>query len=338
MKRIAIVATGDEVVSGDILNRNTQEIASLLESDRMIVKTHLSVRDDLGEIIHSIEWLMQQHEAIILTGGLGPTIDDLTAQAISELTNMPLEFHEHVWEFIQKVYQDWNKICMPINKKQAFFPKNAQLIENNVGTAFGFYIRFKEKAIFVLPGPPKECMPMLKKVVIPQLRSEGFSCAKYRHTWFVLGVGESAVAEKLEPVCKSQKLSLSFRTGFPYVEVKIFTDHATFDDHLIVDALQGWIYNREYMGFSKLFFSDIKKLQHSISFQVDEKDHWMLQWLPEWNVFNGDDKITLSSDENKVSFSRNNQIVEYQLSNNKTNEAAQEFLMEWVCYHCLNAI
>lgn len=99
-KSIALLATGDEILHGDILNTNSQQTSQRLLNQQIIVKTHFSTGDNIAEIKQAIEFLLKHHDGLIITGGLGPTSDDLTRYALSEAINKPLIFDNPTWENI----------------------------------------------------------------------------------------------------------------------------------------------------------------------------------------------------------------------------------------------
>ncbi|MAH61546.1 MAG: hypothetical protein CMF42_04595 [Legionellales bacterium] len=334
VKTIAILTTGDEVVSGDILNKNVKLISTLLESQRMIVMRHLSVRDDSEEIIESLKWLSLTHDAIIITGGLGPTVDDLTTEVVATFAGLSLDFNHEVWIKIQEKYSLWNKQCLEINKKQAFFPKHVTLLPNLVGTAYGFYLQYQSTDLFVLPGPPKECMPMVENQIIKILSDNGFQCGDYRDNWFILGIGESTIASKLEPICQSEGLKVSFRAGFPYVEMKIFTPVEQYNTQPIKNAMKEWVVTKENMFFSNCFFN--QNIATKMSFDVPKESHWVMDWLPNWQQYHGSHQIRIQSSNQHITIDYNGHKESFSLSAYQSNERIKSFCMEWICYHCLN--
>lgn len=335
-KSIAILTTGDEVVSGDILNKNVKLISTYLESQRMVVMRHLSVRDHPDEVIESLNWLSHSHDAIIVTGGLGPTIDDLTTEVVARFTGKTLEFKDEVWIKIQERYSFWNKKCLEINKKQAFFPEGVALLPNDVGTAYGFYLRHKSTLIFVLPGPPKECLPMVENQIVNMLVDAGFQCGDYRDNWFILGIGESIIASKLEPICQSEGLRVSFRAGFPYVEMKIFTPMKAYDTQPIKNAMQKWIVAKENMYFSKCFLE--QNLAAIVSFDLAKEHDWIMEWLPDWHQYHGHHQFKIECSNHQITIHYKGQEDYCFSTSYQSNEQAKSFYMEWICYHCLKAL
>ena len=227
---IAFLATGDEIVVGDILNTNAQSMANALFHEQMYVTEHHIVRDDEFNITKSILSLLENNDALIITGGLGPTTDDKTRFALANALQQPLIFSEEVWQAILDRFQQryGTKDNVPVsNRQQALFPQNAEILANPNGTAAGCLCRWKNKLIFMLPGPPHECLPMFSNYVLPTLQQNSFGQKFHFKNWIITGVGEGLIAEKLEAAL----IGLNCQTGYRasadrIIEFKLFADDA----------------------------------------------------------------------------------------------------------------
>ena len=128
---VALLATGDEICNGDIINSNSQEIAQRLFNQGIHVKTHMTVSDNLTDLETAMQFLLQDHHALIITGGLGPTSDDLTREALSHVLQRPLIFDEPTWHAIVARLNRFGFHTPPeSNKQQALFPTGATIIPN----------------------------------------------------------------------------------------------------------------------------------------------------------------------------------------------------------------
>jgi nicotinamide-nucleotide amidase len=224
--RIALLATGDEIINGDILNTNAQDIANKLLSLGMQTGTHMTVGDNLTEIKSAIRFLLQHHRALIITGGLGPTTDDLTRYALAEALNRELIFDESTWEWIVDRLAKLGYNTPPENnRQQALFPEGAVIIPNGNGTASGCILKEEEHLIFMLPGPPLECLSMIDKVVLPALSIAEFQEVSYHANWFLFGVSEGHIAEQLEKMVKRFDCTTGYRVCYPYVEIKLHSNN-----------------------------------------------------------------------------------------------------------------
>lgn len=291
---IALLTTGDEVVSGDILNKNASEISRALENNRFVVNTHLSVRDDVNAISSGLSWLLKSHKVVITTGGLGPTQDDMTIDAVAMSTKMPVIFNQDAWEFVQGIYEKNGIHCPENNKRLARFIQGSIFFKPVHGTAHGSLFHYQEHTIIILPGPTKECLPIINRDVIPALQKLKLNQGYYRTTLYLFQASESHVATEIEPICKKLNISLGFRSSYPYLEIKLFTKESEPDLEAIKLAVKPWLIGYE-----------------PIRYEVDFKEHWMmhadqfqfsvnlqaksyLNWLPGWEKQSGNKKIEVS--------------------------------------------
>lgn len=238
---IALLATGDEISQGDIVNSNSQEIARRLTEQGMQVRLHMVVPDHLNEIEETIRFLLNKHDALIITGGLGPTSDDITRYALSKAIERELHFDEHSWKTICERLQRFGYPTPPeSNRQQALFPKDAIIIPNDFGTAAGCVIELNNKFIFMLPGPPQECLPMIHDVVLPRLEAAGFKEMVYREKWLLFSVSEGKIAEELDHIAHDYQCTTGYRLCYPYLEFKLFSRVET-DFNLVREKLENII-------------------------------------------------------------------------------------------------
>lgn len=225
--KIALLATGDEISNGDILNTNTQEIARTLFDNGMQVGMHLVTSDNVLEIENAIRFLLETHEALIITGGLGPTSDDLTRFALAHATQKPLVFHEDCWENIVARLKRFGYDNPPeSNRQQALFPEGATVIPNANGTAAGCMMRHQHQHVFMLPGPPVECLPMFNQVVLAELKNLNFPQVQFHKNWLLFGVSEGQIAEELDQLAKPFDCVTGYRLSYPYIEFKLHSSNA----------------------------------------------------------------------------------------------------------------
>jgi nicotinamide-nucleotide amidase len=225
-RTIALLATGDEISQGDILNSNSQEIALRLTSHGMQVRMHAAAPDSIHEIECALRFLLETHQAVIITGGLGPTSDDLTRYALSKVINQPLVFHEPTWDKIAARLHRFGYAKPPeSNRQQALFPESATIIPNPNGTAAGCVVQLGEQFIFMLPGPPIECIPMVDDIVIEKLQQAHFQQLSFRKKWLLFGASEGKIAEELDAIAKPFACVTGYRLWYPYIEFKLHSSH-----------------------------------------------------------------------------------------------------------------
>ncbi|HEX2769006.1 MAG TPA: competence/damage-inducible protein A, partial [Geobacteraceae bacterium] len=159
--KIATLSIGDEVIFGEIVDTNAPFVAARLYDIGLKVRQHLAVGDVEGDIIEAIRALAETNEAVIATGGLGPTIDDITARAAAKATDRRLVLNETALTHLREFLAHRGRTLDPANEKQALLPAKSSLIPNPAGTACGFHFQFNGCAFFFLPGVPKEMVRMI---------------------------------------------------------------------------------------------------------------------------------------------------------------------------------
>lgn len=214
------IAIGDEIVDGDIINTNTPEFAKVLIERGFEIGFHIACKDTLKDIAESIDFLERSHSHIIIVGGLGPTEDDLTSQAVADYFKTQLVLDKESWLTLEKKMLDkYGKITHG-TRKQALFPENAKILKNLTGTANGFKFEFaKNRNVLVFPGPPRECIPMF----LDTIKAEQIKKRIIRKSWNIHNIGESFLAEKLEQIKKEYSfVTFKYRLDNGFIELKYF--------------------------------------------------------------------------------------------------------------------
>ncbi|MFT4694428.1 MAG: nicotinamide-nucleotide amidase [Francisella sp.] len=214
------IAIGDEITDGDIVNTNTPNFAKHLIKKGFQTGSHISCKDAFDDICSAIEFLKANHKNIIITGGLGPTEDDLTSEAVAKHFDKELELDEPSWLALEKrMMAKYGKITHG-TKKQAMFPNGAKVILNPNGTANGFELKFDDnRKIYVLPGPPRECIPMLENIFSKPTATKNI----IRKSWNIKEIGESFLAEELEKIKKEYPfVTFKYRLDDGFIELKYF--------------------------------------------------------------------------------------------------------------------
>lgn len=217
---LAILSTGDELVHGDTLNTNAQALAHILCSEGIPLGTQLTCSDKEEDIVDGLQFLSEKHSIIIITGGLGPTSDDRTRFALAQFIKEPLMEYEDAVNHITTLYKKLNREMKKNNLQQALFPPSTTLLPNPFGTALGGMIYWHKTQFILLPGPPRECLPMFENYVLPQLIEHGRT-EKIILKWKLFGLSESEIASKLEDALADIPCSTGYRLDSPYIEFKI---------------------------------------------------------------------------------------------------------------------
>ncbi len=198
-QRVAgILTTGNEVLSGKTLDTNSHFIGGCLTKIGISVSIVMSCGDHEQDLLECLEYMATRCDEIFMTGGLGPTVDDMTAQVISKFSNQPLIFNEQAWENCLESYKKFGRKDIPqSNKKQAYLPEHSKIIPNPVGTAVGFVVEVahpklqKTTNIYCLPGVPFESQVMFQNYVLPLLFDKYTKPLMF--SWRIFALGESAI-------------------------------------------------------------------------------------------------------------------------------------------------
>lgn len=223
--RIEVVCVGSELLY-DRVNTDINILSDILVRAGFFISRCVTVGDDRKEIVSAVNASMEKSDIIFITGGLGPTSDDITKESIAELLRRKLIFSEEIWEGIcKRFYARGIKDIPGINKKQAYVVEGAEIIKNEVGTAPGLLIKEEEKTIVVLPGPPVELAPMAEKCA-KKLKKEkqGREIKIYR--FGISGEPESKVEEKINPILESYGVRYTILAHPQMIELLVVSDIA----------------------------------------------------------------------------------------------------------------
>jgi len=202
-----IIAIGSELLLGQIIDTNSASIArSLAENGIELVHT-TTVGDDMQRMKETIDTAIHRSEIVITTGGIGPTEDDLTREAVAQVTEHPLTFQPQLMEQIEALFKKRGFRMVESNRKQAYIPEGAISIENPKGTAPGFIVEYSNGSIISVPGVPAEMEYLMENTVIPYLRKR-FNLQRQVIRYRVLracGLGESAIGQQIKDLMKERK-------------------------------------------------------------------------------------------------------------------------------------
>ena len=240
-----ILATGDEIRSGSVIDTNTSYIAVELERVGVFVSRHDCVGDDRSRLNEVLQEISMRADIAVVTGGLGPTSDDITALAAADAAGVPLIEDQHALDLIAAYFKKRNRSMNPSSRKMALLPKGSGCIRNDAGTAPGFFLRLNRCDFYFLPGVPHEMEFMLANEVIPRILKQKDAGLGYYpvKTISTFGLAESQINERLKAFDQMfAGLTLGFRPVFPEVLIKIYGkgDNPEPLDRLMEDAVQ-WI-------------------------------------------------------------------------------------------------
>ncbi len=232
--RIEVICTGDEVLTGKIVNTNFSYISQKLEDFGLSVKWETTVGDDRDSLLLAFELAGARADAVIVNGGLGPTVDDLSQEIAARAAGVELVLSEEWLVKMESYFHRRNRPMAPNNRKQAMLPLGAEVLDNPVGTACGFALRIGKARFFFTPGVPRELRRMLEEQVIPRLLAQsGKQTAVYLKRFHSYGIGESradALLAGVEALAPDGSVKLGFRAHYPQLETKLTVRGADMDD------------------------------------------------------------------------------------------------------------
>ena len=196
-----VLSIGDELVLGQTVDTNSAYLSAELASRGIATVYHQTVADDQTVIANAIGLAAEAAELVIISGGIGPTEDDLTRQALAQVLEQPLVTHEPSLRWIEGFFSRRSRAMPERNKMQAMHPRGSAVITNHQGTAPGIKVEFKRATIYVTPGVPHEMRAMFERSIVPELGAmTGSGRAILSTTMHTFGLGESDVAERLGPL------------------------------------------------------------------------------------------------------------------------------------------
>lgn len=221
--RIEMVSTGDEVLYGQITDTNAAWLSDFLFQEGFLITSRYTVGDDLTQLITTLQSRSKVNDIIIFNGGLGPTSDDLTAQAAATANQEELVLHQEWVDEMERYFSTRGKTMPPANMKQAMLPKSAYIVDNPVGTACGFKMVINGCVIFFTPGVPSEFRAMMRNQILPAIKSQFPQDVQpicYRLT--TMGRSESDLATEIDAkLSVPADISVGYRSAMPIIELKL---------------------------------------------------------------------------------------------------------------------
>ncbi len=194
---VELISVGTELLLGNIVNTNAAFLAERCAALGLSCYYQTVVGDNPGRLLETIRTGLSRADLLILTGGLGPTGDDLTKETAAQAFDLPLHMDEHSLERIEAYFRERRIAMTENNRKQAMAPEGAIVVDNDNGTAPGLILEKDGKRMILLPGPPNECRPMFEKSIAPYLR-ELSGTVIFSRTVKICGQGESGVESRIK--------------------------------------------------------------------------------------------------------------------------------------------
>jgi nicotinamide-nucleotide amidase len=219
---IAVLTIGDELLSGELPDTNTATIGRLLGAHGYALREAVTAGDVEEEIVRALKQLLNQRQVVIVTGGLGPTADDLTARAAAVAFGQRLAINDEALRQIRDFFRQCGQPMHPGNEKQALLPQKARVLANRRGTAPGFWLQVEGRELFFLPGVPEEMTAMLNESVLPLLdKRSGGASPRQERILTVFGLAEPRAEELLLATPLPAGVTVAWGVDFPMVLVKL---------------------------------------------------------------------------------------------------------------------
>jgi nicotinamide-nucleotide amidase len=223
--RVEILCTGDEILTGKTINTNYSHIARRLADFGLDVHWGTTVGDDRATLLSAFRQAGERADAVIVNGGLGPTVDDLSQEVAAEACGVPLVLSDYWMERMAQSYARRGRVMPANNKKQAMLPQDAEFIDNPIGTACGFAVTIGKARFLFTPGVPREMRRMLDEQVIPRLlKLGGITGVTKLKRFHSFGIGESRADELLAGIpglAIDGDIKLGFQAHYPQLETKL---------------------------------------------------------------------------------------------------------------------
>ncbi len=219
---IALITIGNELLAGFTVNTNASWIGTQVLKAGGKVLWHQTIGDSKEEIHQALRSVPSECDTVIVTGGLGPTHDDVTAYALYDYADDSPVFDESYWNNLQKRLSKRNMTLPNLNRNQAMRPQKGNVIDNPVGSARGLHFIIEDKHIFAVPGVPREMQEMMKSTILPFIQQHSINTL-FVCTIRTTGIMESALAEKLEQIVHDapKDLTIAFLPQFIGVDVRL---------------------------------------------------------------------------------------------------------------------
>lgn len=229
---ICLLTVGNEILIGQITDTNSAWLGDQLTSLGFSVREIISVADDESQIVSTLARLSKEYDIVIMTGGLGPTKDDITVQSIAKFLEVPLEFHKEVYERIEKIFAAIQKPMSPSHHQQCYLPKGVTLLFNSMGTAPGMFFQKDHFNLISLPGVPYEMKALFTEEVVPKVLQPKIGQHIFQETFMVSGLGETEIEDRIQPLIDRmpENYSVAYLPALGQVRVRLTAYATTLND------------------------------------------------------------------------------------------------------------
>ena len=231
-----IITIGDEILIGQIIDTNSAWMGQQLNMQGIQVGKIVTVSDTHKDITEAVDAALSEADIILLTGGLGPTKDDITKKALADYFGVDMRFSESTYNRIQRLFQKFGKSMTKAHHEQSYMPANADILMNKMGTAPGMWFEHKGKVLVSMPGVPYEMKYLMEAEVLPKLKKQFPGKPIAHRTILTVGEGESRIADLIDPFIEAlpANIKMAYLPGTGQVRLRLT---GTGDDENELNAL-----------------------------------------------------------------------------------------------------
>lgn len=271
-----IITIGDEILIGQIVDTNSAWIALRLNEIGVRVTQISSIQDDRVHIINALNEAKERADVILITGGLGPTIDDITKETLGNYFQSNFVFNDEVFANIERIFKPRNIPVLSVNKDQAKVPDNCEVIINKLGTAPGMWFEKDGKVFVSMPGIPFEMKGLISDSVIPKIKDKFKTQTIFHKTVLTQGIGEAKLSEKIEVWRRSLDLydiKLAFLPSLNSVRVRLSSygggraEQKVVEDKVaeLKELIPDFIFGYDNQTLEEVVGKELKKRKQTIS-------------------------------------------------------------------------
>jgi nicotinamide-nucleotide amidase len=254
--KVSLLMVGDELLIGQVVDTNATWLAQALWQLGIPVVSKITCGDDMDDIVAAIHASFEKGEWVIMTGGLGPTKDDVTKKAIASFFNTELKFHQETYDRIKSYFNALKRPLNELHKEQSFMPENGEIIQNELGTAPAMLFEFGNKRLVSLPGVPYEMKDLFDREIQRRIKAAIPESPYFYSTLRTIGIGESDLSARIDelPVDWDRDISLAYLPDMAQVRLRISAKGVNNKDAMekvakarliLKDKLGRWVYGED---------------------------------------------------------------------------------------------
>ncbi|WP_425420207.1 competence/damage-inducible protein A [Phaeodactylibacter xiamenensis] len=273
--KVYLITIGDEILIGQIVDTNSAWMGQQLNLNGAHITGIMTVSDEAESIVQALEQGLRSADVVLMTGGLGPTKDDITKKVLAEFTGGRLSFHEPTYQRIERFFKQLGRQPTEAHRLQSYMPDNATLLTNPMGTAPGMWFEVDGKVIVSMPGVPYEMKALMQKEVLPRLKAQ-YPLERIAHrTLLTAGEGESRIAERIADLedALPPHIKLAYLPNLGRVRLRLSSRGSQSDQYR--DELEQWANRFKERVEDLLFGEEEDRLEAVVGQMLKARGLWL---------------------------------------------------------------